>query len=119
MASLRRHEGYLLIDHKGGPGVPDEIMVANGFEAGSGKGKYESATYTCSHCEATVVLNPQRTRERGYCRKCDHYVCDTCKAQRVASGGVCKPFKAMVNELLNVLDKRPESSETFQSPLLR
>lgn len=36
----------------------------------------ESATVTCSHCQRVVVLNPLRTRERHYCRKCDHYICD-------------------------------------------
>jgi hypothetical protein len=120
MSSLRSHEGYLLIDHRNSPGVPDEIMVAQGFSPGAGRqdSVFESATFTCSHCEVVVVMNPNRQRERGYCRKCDHYVCDTCEARRVASGGECKPFKVMVEEVLNLAAKKPASSEVFQSPLL-
>lgn len=38
----------------------------------------EAATATCRHCCRVVVLNPARTRERGYCRRCNSYVCDSC-----------------------------------------
>lgn len=31
---------------------------------------------TCCHCNAVVVLNPDRKRDRHWCRKCDKYVCD-------------------------------------------
>jgi hypothetical protein len=72
--SLRRHEGYLLIDNRGAPDVPALPHPRKRFFGVSGL--FESATITCAHCHAVVVLNPQRTRERGYCRKCDHYVCD-------------------------------------------
>jgi len=51
------------------------LMVDNRL---SGGGMLECATTTCSHCQRIVVLNPDRTRERGYCRKCDHYICDEC-----------------------------------------
>jgi uncharacterized paraquat-inducible protein A len=59
MFSKRSQEGWLMIDNRA-----------------SGEGMVESATITCSHCQTVVVLNPLRTRERGYCRKCDHYICD-------------------------------------------
>ena len=50
----------------------------------SGGGLFEAATTTCSHCQRIVVLNPDRTRERGYCRKCVHYICDECVTKCVA-----------------------------------
>ena len=117
MSSLRSHEGYMLIDHRESPGVPDEIMVAQGLPAGSGRKVFESATFTCSHCERVVIMNPDRSRERGYCRKCDHYVCDGCEAERVRTG-VCMPFKAMIAELINQEARKPASSEVFQSPII-
>jgi len=51
------------------------LMVDNRLADG---GLHEADTSTCSHCQRIVVLNPDRTRERGYCRKCDHYICDQC-----------------------------------------
>lgn len=33
--------------------------------------------YSCGHCTATVVLNPQRIRERVTCKKCGRWLCET------------------------------------------
>lgn len=118
MPSLRRFEGYFLMDHRCSPGVPDEVLVAQGFPAGVGSTIFESATITCSHCEFIVVLNPDRSRSRGYCKKCDHYICDGCEAKRVLSGGECLPFKVMVEKYLNQVAKAPVTSEVFHSPLI-
>jgi hypothetical protein len=82
MNSKRRHEGHLLIDNRC-----------------SGQGMMESATITCSHCHRILVINPLRTRSRGYCPKCDHYVCDECEAARVASGGECVTFHARMDKI--------------------
>lgn len=119
MPSLQRHEGYLLIDHRNSPGVPADVMIAQGIapEAGRQDSIFETSTFTCSHCETVVVMNPKRTRSRGYCSKCDHYVCDECEAKRFASG-VCLPFKAMVEQTLNQLAKQPQTSEIFHSPVI-
>lgn len=68
--SLRSKEGYLLIDNRC-----------------AGDGLVESATVTCAHCHAVVVLNPQRTRPRHYCASCDHYVCDA-----AACATTCRNF---------------------------
>jgi hypothetical protein len=85
--SKRSLEGYLLVDHRGTVGVD------------GGRGAlFESPTVTCSHCQRQVVLNPSRTRDRGYCPKCDHYVCDACEAVRVASGGACRTFKQIMDD---------------------
>lgn len=76
--SKRSQEGFLLIDDRA-----------------SGGPLRETPTVTCSHCQVIVILNPQRTRPRGYCRKCDHYVCDkpTCNFE-------CKPMSQVIDEAL-------------------
>ena len=104
MPSLKRHEGYLLMDHRAGAGISDALVaLAAGPQAempvGAGKGLFECATYTCSHCQVVVVINPLRTRERAYCRKCDHRICDTCGAIAASNGGECKTFKELVEEV--------------------
>ena len=48
---------------------------------------WESATVTCCHCGAVVILNPNRKRPRGYCAKCDAYHCDN-----PGCGSECRPF---------------------------
>src|SRR5690349_11557141 len=45
-------------------------------ERAAGGKLQEFATETCCHCNRIVILNPLRQRERGYCRKCDAYICD-------------------------------------------
>ncbi len=75
-----------MVDHRASPGLGTLI------------GLFEAPTYTCSHCQRVVILNPSRTRERGYCPKCDHYVCDACNLDRVTTG-VCKTFKEFVAEV--------------------
>jgi hypothetical protein len=80
MSSLKRHEGYLMIDHRNSPGLTEEMTHAAGLPPGAGQGLFESATITCSHCQAIVIRNPDRVRERAYCSKCDRYLCDACGA---------------------------------------
>lgn len=99
MTSKRSHEGYLLIDNRGTPGIPAEMMVASGLPANAGVGLFEAPSYTCSHCTAVVILNPDRARERAYCTGCDHYICDGCGVRRAAMGGQCKTFKQLVEEV--------------------
>lgn len=96
MSSLRRHEGYLLLDNTCGPGVTEEFIRRSGKDvpcAGEGR-KYESATITCSHCHAVVILNPDRSRPRNYCQKCDHYVCD-----QAGCAVDCTPLKKVLDTL--------------------
>lgn len=96
MSSLRRHEGYLLIDHRDSPGVSAELARPIGAPV-VGSTMFESATITCSHCQTVVILNPDRSRERGYCRKCDHYICDKC-TRIMAQTLECRPFKQILDE---------------------
>ena len=86
MPSLKRREGYLSIDHRFSPGVPEDIARKSGLDPKlMGEGKIlESATITCAHCLGAVVKNPMRIRERAYCAKCDNYICDGCDAKRNA-----------------------------------
>ncbi len=97
MSSKRSHEGYLMIDNRVNDGVSAEVIHKLGLPPGAGMGMFEAPTITCSHCQAVVVINPLRNRERAYCSKCDHYLCDTCGAQ-LAATGVCRPFKQIIEE---------------------
>src|SRR5690242_8179411 len=100
VTSKRSHEGYLMIDHSNSPGISArEInLIDTDLPVNIGRVMFEAPTYTCSHCNRVVVLNPLRTRERGYCAKCDHYVCDLCNATRIATG-VCKTVKQVIDEM--------------------
>lgn len=91
--SKRSHEGYLIIDHSASPGMPDKAMPAGM----TGQGIAEMPTYTCNHCQAVVIMNPDRTRERSWCRHCDHYICDACGGILKATG-VCKTFEQIIEE---------------------
>ena len=73
-------EGYLLIDHRASPGIPEDIALASGIDPKLvGEGKIlESATYTCQHCRGVVVKEPKRIRPREFCSKCRAFICDGC-----------------------------------------
>lgn len=66
---------------------------------------FEADTYTCSHCERIVVMNPQRKRERYKCKSCNHHVCDDCAAKAVA-GERCMPIKVLA-EILREQNSQP------------
>ena len=80
--SKRSHEGYLMIDHRASPGIPEGAARRMGLDpAQVGEGRMmETSTLGCPHCGSVVVLNPQRTRERAHCYKCNRYICDGCAA---------------------------------------
>ena len=109
MRSLRRHEGYLLIDNRESPGVSDAMLHAvwPPLPPGAGCGMFEAPTITCSHCQRVVILNPLRTRDRAYCRKCDHYVCDGCGVVLIQSG-TCRPFEQIIDEAMEKAVKGAE-----------
>lgn len=102
MKSLASREGYLLIDHRFSPGVPEDLARKTGFDPKFlGEGKFlESATISCKHCLGTVVKNPYRIRERAYCPKCDGYLCDHCEAKRQATGYEHKSGEAVSEAIL-------------------
>jgi len=79
--------GYLEVDHRAVDTLPPGVVK-----------HFEADTYTCSHCERVVVLNPARTRERYKCGGCKHHICDDCAAKKVAGGG-CKTYAQFIDEL--------------------
>jgi len=70
---------------------------------------FEADTYTCSHCQFVVIMNPDRKRERYKCSGCNHHVCDGCAAKRVA-GEACKTYAEYVEERLEQALRQPETS---------
>lgn len=90
--SKRSLEGYLLMDNR----VSGGQMV-------------EAPILTCSHCQRQLMVNPGRTRDREYCAKCDHYICDWCAAERKGVDE-CLPMKARL-EALQADAFRQEQSE--------
>lgn len=61
-------------------------------------------TKKCSHCPVTVIIRPERTRARGYCPKCDGFVCDACELRRVITG-VCRPWRQQLDEWRDAVAK--------------
>lgn len=107
--SKRSFEGYLEIDNRNSPGISPELAAKNhsGVKAvlpQEANKILQQITKKCSHCPAIVVLNPKRTRARGYCPKCDGFVCDTCETNRVLTG-VCRPWKQQVDEYIDAAAK--------------
>lgn len=96
MQTKRRHEGYFLVDHRNSPGLSPELLASIGADPRAGKGLFESATITCAHCGVVVVINPERSRARGHCRSCDHYVCD-----QLACHMDCRPLKKLIDTTRN------------------
>jgi hypothetical protein len=118
MKSLKSLEGYLLVDHRASPGLPEDMAIAAGYGPDGGKGIYETATVTCNHCKVVVVLKSDRTRGRGFCRGCNHYLCDACTAQR-ALDGLCIPFDAIVEQVRELGEKQIPISPLLLPPTLR
>jgi hypothetical protein len=73
--------GYIDLDNRAGGGA-----------------RLEAATYTCTHCESVVVLNPARKRERYTCRGCNHMICDGCAVLRT-NGAPCATYAQKLDEL--------------------
>lgn len=101
-------EGYVRIDHTESPGFSRETAAAAGRGklgdlVGAGK-LFEGATFSCSHCARVVIINPGRTRARGYCPKCDRHVCDWCEAERVSTM-MCRPVSQVIDEFMNNRNK--------------
>lgn len=99
MPSLKRHDGYLVVDHRASPGLPSDFYEKLGVDVPAvGEGKMlDMATFTCSHCKCVVIINPYRTRERGYCQKCDHYICDICHEITTFPAYTHTPFDKIID----------------------
>ena len=84
--------GYLELDHRAGGNAPHGLPT-----------HFEADTYTCTHCSAVVILNPNRIRERYKCRGCNHHICDNCAAARQA-GGECLTMMQRYENLVESLN---------------
>lgn len=85
--------GYLIIDQS-----------ASGIPVSMGRPVVEMSTYTCTHCNAVVFMNPARVRERYKCRGCDHLICDGCAAKRV-SGEPCITMQQKIGQYMESIEK--------------
>jgi hypothetical protein len=103
--SFRSHEGYMMIDNRQGPGVDDAVMRFLGYPTGAGKGLFEAATYTCSHCNVVVILEQARTRERGFCRGCSRQICDACNLIKEKTKS-CLSMEQIIDETLEAAVKQ-------------
>lgn len=98
MPSLRRIESYVQIDHRESPGFD----AATSHRLGLGRHcvgsvNYESAVVHCCGCSRGVLLNPDRSRERAYCKKCDSYLCDAC-ALAIQNGAPHVPMAKFLDD---------------------
>jgi hypothetical protein len=82
--SKKSHDGEIFVDHRASPGIPEHVAMRLGYHPSEVRegAVLSAATYSCSHCQAVVVMNLLRTRERAYCQKCDQYICDGCDIAR-------------------------------------
>ncbi len=104
-----------MMDHRHAEPVPDEAIRQAGLPDGAGRGLFEAPSFTCSHCNRVVIMNPDRKRERAYCRGCDHLICDECGAKRAATGE-CKTFKQVVDEFLAREERKNAANTTLILP---
>lgn len=96
--SQRAREGYLQIDHRESPGIPEPNAKPHPDMPIVGRGvNFETATQRCTQCHRIVILNPDRQRPRNYCAKCDGYHCDGCTATNPY--GHCDTLDAVFDRL--------------------
>lgn len=84
----------------GGKGLVWHYEAYDGPDTPFKAGVQEIPTLTCIHCGVVVMLNPERKRDRHFCFKCNHYVCD--KPGCILN---CNPWQ----RTLDVLMQKPES----------
>jgi hypothetical protein len=117
-----KQEGYLMIDHRASPGLPEDVARKAGYDPRfCGEGKiFEAASLTCAHCKVSVVKNPLRDRERASCQKCGwHYICDFCAAAMALPDYDHKPFEKIAEEALkqaSTITITPPSPVLFLPP---
>lgn len=106
MRSKRSDEGCVLIDHRNSPGISAEFIKANNLDAPAvGAGQvFESSIVVCHGCGRDIILNPNRSREREWCREHDAYLCDGCGLTRKLTGS-CVPLKKRLADLFNRLTR--------------
>ena len=119
---MAKQQGYLFIDHRASPGLPEDVARAAGYDpALCREGKvYRQESLTCRHCRGVVVKNPFRTRDRASCAKCGgEYICDACHFQSTLPDYVHTPFEKMVEDHRNWHERvKANSIATIAPPRL-
>lgn len=112
MTSPFKSMGYLMVDHRASPGLPEDIARKVGYDpklAGEGK-VYEADTMRCSHCAGHVAKNPLRTRERHSCLKCGgNYICDGCAYLASLPDYVHTPMSKQIDNVKQAVMGSPSS----------
>jgi hypothetical protein len=101
---MSQSKGYLLIDHRASPGLPEDLALRLGLDPKqvAGGRLYEADTLTCVHCKTVVVKNLFRERERASCSKCSfRYICDFCAAAMRQPDYDHVPFEKLVDKVLD------------------
>jgi hypothetical protein len=99
---MRQHGGYLMVDHRASPGLPEDVARWAGYDpALCREGKlFEADTLRCAHCPAIVIKNPLRTRERCTCQKCSgRFICDPCAFRATLPDYVHAPLEKALDEI--------------------
>ena len=116
LKSKKRFEGYLMMDHRASPGIPEDMARLAGLPVvAAGSTLYECATLHCCHCGGCWVPNTYRIRERGYCRSCDMYLCDSCVIEAAKPLYKHRSFKQLADM---VMSGRYTVSGTSSAPVL-
>jgi len=99
-----KQTGYLFVDHRASPGLPEEIARQAGYDPKlCREGKvYEADTMRCCECWGVAVKNPFRTRERHSC-SCGNYICDGCAFKLSLSDAVHRPLARYYDEHMKQL----------------
>lgn len=99
------HTGYLLIDHRDSPGIPEELAAKwkrMGVVTTVGSTKLEADTFTCGHCQRGVIKEYRSTNPRNVCRKCMRVTCRRCALW-------CTPFEQIAEQQVKQSLKLHES----------
>lgn len=111
--SKRSLEGEILIDHSASPGLrPEDLGTFDAPAVPKGE-LYESPLIVCGHCQYAVILNPNRTRDRGWCQHCDQYLCDGC-TERLHVTLRCDNFQMQIDRLVNAIESHGTSPLLLQ-----
>lgn len=112
---MSQREGYLRVDHTASPGIPENIARQLGLDPKlCGEGKlFEASTLNCTHCGCVVMKNPLRQRERPFCLKCAHYICDICEVASKHPDYKHLPF----NKFVDIAQTLGEQGTILGSPM--
>lgn len=101
-----RDLGWYMIDHRA-PGTPTIF----------GNNLFEAHTYTCKHCTALVVMNPDRKRPRYKCKGCEHHICDPCSVIH-AAGAPCVTMQEAIDKMREAALRNEVLTPAAASPYL-